>query len=379
MKLRLPRVKNFSEERSTEFVSALAFFASIGVALLLSYVKTPDYVKLSLDLTSGNFADVITMAEQVVSRRPNDLDAVHLLVGAYLSESTITGNPVWKNKAIALINKTLSNYPDDPETLRQQGRYYLMSNATKLALNSYQKALSLDNNDSRSWSELANLYQNIGEFSLSRSLVVNALRINPADSVARVAEIRQNFFDKKTDLAVTQSLNLVGTSHDILAKASVYEMLGLDALMNNNFDEADKYFSQSIGINPQMLLSLTGKASALVGKYFNVSPSRRASVLAEASDLANKAIAIKPDYSLAYLVLQKVAILNNDSHQAEILKAQIMKSLKTDTLTPITIKEKINNSLTIKPVTNFKVISIKQITPDSISATSTRVIILKNK
>ena len=378
----LPNFKNFAKEHTATFVAGIIFVLVIAGAMYAFLTAKPDYNVLQEALYNGNYLQVIESAEKFLAKNPEDLALIHLLAGAYLSEATVTGSPVWQNRSVAFLIDQMKKYPDDAELLRLRGYYYFLVGAYDLAERFYQQSANIDQTNSLTWSSLGLLYERKGNFLKASSLYDKALAIDPNDQIANVGKIRNLFRGNKSAEARSSAADFLLKTKDALTKAAIYEMLGLDALSVNNYEKAEEYLNSALSLNPNLPISLASYALAMYSNIIRGPLDDLPTKLAKPEALALEAIAIKPNYAFAYAVLSRIAKLKGDDQKAKEYGAKVLSSLEYDDLTPKADKVALKKSFdtTTPAISNIKIISIKKADASSLGPTaSTTGIIIINK
>ncbi len=351
------------KEHKSTIVAAIVLTLSLGLALSLHFLVKPNYASLSSSLHDAKYGDVISEAERRLIYRPGDKELIHVLIEAYLGQATVTNDPKWQNKAISLINSSIKKYPNDAELYLQQGYYYTLANASNRAQIAFEKSAKLDPQNSLVWSALGSVYESRKEYSKAALLYRRAIKLNYNDPVANVAAVRSLYRIDKDEAARIKAIKFLNTTESVMAKASLFEMLGLDAIKSNDKTKAKIYLKKALAITPMRPISLAAYATILYEEANNLSPSKARVVLEEAESMALLATNVEPEYAYAYALLSRIAMLQGKASESSGYADQVRKYLASDDLTTEDQKENLKTSFatSTSSIGKVQVISIKKL------------------
>lgn len=144
-----------------------------------------------------------------------------------------------------LIDKVITLYPQQSRMWHLKGQLYISKKDNKSALNAFETAYNIDNNDPIVQRALANAYTNTGQFDKALILVDKILLNTPDDPMAKLlqSELLANtakFEEAKAVLAdISQKLSLY-TDQQKNTNASLSYVAGAAAYLQNDFEVAQK-------------------------------------------------------------------------------------------------------------------------------------------
>tara|TARA_B110000438_G_C15819026_1_gene653351 strand:+ start:1878 stop:4679 length:2802 start_codon:yes stop_codon:yes gene_type:complete len=149
------------------------------------------------------------------------------------------------SSAEKLIDQVITLYPEQSRIWHLKGQLYISKKDNKSALNAFETAYNIDNNDPIVQRSLANAYTNAGKFE-EALLLVNKILINtPDDPMAKLlqSELLANtakFEEAKAVLIdISQKLSLY-TDEQKSTNASLTYVAGAAAYLQNDFEVAQK-------------------------------------------------------------------------------------------------------------------------------------------
>jgi tetratricopeptide (TPR) repeat protein len=380
LKAKMSNLKEFSQEHKSAVIAGVILVLSLIASITIYFFAKPDYDSLQKSLDNGSYADAIRTGEAALARDKNNLDIIHFLAGAYLSEAQVTGDVKWNNKSIGFLLTNLKTYPNDPDLLRLTGYYYFMMGLNDQAEKYYQESANANPKSPLVWSALGELYEKEVNYSKANSLYNKALGIDPNDPIANLGVVRSLFRKNRKDEARAKANALLVEAKDQIIKANINEILGLDAMLDKDYATAEKYFVSALSINQNLPASLATLAYAIYQDSIKMDPKMRTTNLLQAESLAEKSVAIKANYSYGYAVLARIEALKGDVAKTNEYKSMVNKILKYDNFTDALTKESIKKAFaTTTPVSNFKVLSVKRIVTPPKDATSTGFMITTKK
>ena len=360
----LPNFKNFAKEHTTAFVAGIILVLVIAGAMYSFITEKPNYDSLYSALRSGDYENIISKGESLLSRNPDDVTLTQIVANAYLSLGVITNNvEPWAYKAINLLTKSIKETGEDAESERLIGYGYFLIKDYNNARKHYQGAVTLDQNNSLAWADIGQLEEVEGNIASARALYDKAIQKNLKNATAHLGITRILMRQKEYEKASLEANLLLNFDSDRLSKASAHEILGQIALQGRNFTEAENHFNDAIILNAARPASLAGLALALIGQISNHVMRDIKTETERPIELATQAIAIAPDFTYGYVVLARIARLQRDDDAYKIYREKILALAPKDpTILPQDkqglIKEFSTDSL---KVTDFKIISIKKV------------------
>ncbi len=350
------------EHRSTILAAVLFIVALLSSFAVQVFVK-PDYSVLTKGLQGGNYLEVIEEVEQRLAFRSDDVLLLRTLAQAYLGQATLTNDSYWKDKAFAFLNKSLELYPNDPELNLQLGYCYTLKDDLLSARRAYEKAIFLDERNPRGWSALGTVYETNKALNRALPLYRKAVTLDPKDSVANVALIRNFFREGDSDIGWAKATDFITNTSDVMAKAALYEMLGLDALSKDDSGKARDYFDSVLAITYSRPITLASYAGALYSDSLFASNEVASEQLKAAEQMAARAVLIEPTYAFGYAVLSRIAKLNGEDEKSEKYAEILRDVLPSDDLSTEVQKKELAISFAkgISKINSVKILSVKRL------------------
>lgn len=355
-------------------ILAAVLIIIIATGAYSKYAPKHDPETLTQALHEGNYEDVIRISEALLKKNPQNLAIIHILAAAYVGQAVITGEKeFWFKKEFNLLTASIK-ISDNAESERLLGLGYFVMGNYPLANTYYQKALALSLKNSITLSNLGQLYETIRAFPKAKTYYAEALAYDASNELAQLGEIRALYREGKTGDAYGESYKMVRETDNIMTKATLEEIMGLYQLSEKETAKAESHFKKALAYNPMLPVSLTSYAQILLdaihSKPFN--NIMKATELPEA--LALRAVAVQKDYSYGYAVLSRIEMLRGNTAKAAEYGAKVLASLPNDTSLSVETKKALAKSFSTSTpaISNFKVISIKQVTATSSAAVTTQ-------
>jgi serine/threonine-protein kinase len=130
---------------------------------------------------SGNLDHAVTSLQSAIKKDPNFAMAYALLTQVELLRYRLDSNPKWIQDANDSSRKAVELGPQLPEAYVALGQYQNMTGNRELAIQEYQRALSLDSRNVEALQGIANLYATDGKLREAEGAYQRAIDLRPGD------------------------------------------------------------------------------------------------------------------------------------------------------------------------------------------------------
>lgn len=308
----------------------------------------------------SGYAKSIPELEKWVSQNKGDTVAAELLAALYIQKAE--EEPLVANdnlsKAMAILSKIADGDKHRSETFRLMGVASMDWGSFLAATRYFKKALSIDPGNLDAKAGLAMTYEHDGKWAEAFAAYNSILKANPNHEMAGLGMARY-YLNKSDGANATKYATAVASSsknYSSLGEAN--GVIGSAMMIVNRYDDAIKYYTESLKYRPGNAHTSVLLGDANVSKYA-ISPAKdRPAYIAAATAAANKALALRPNYIYALNLLYKIDLLQNKYDDANKLGKSILQLLAKDKI--LSAAEKAKYAEYYKgDITSVKVKSVK--------------------
>jgi len=294
-----------------KYILGLVVLAIIISASLFYYVSIKnsnkvvdlkEYSELASAENQGKMDEAISIAQNILNRHPEDIQAKLSLAEIYLNKGSHDNKEAeFSPKALEIVNQVLQKDPNNFEAYRIMGYAYEIQESFEKAIISYNKAISIDPNNAAIYNSRGHAYELMGQYQLAKDDYLKAYQLdsNNSNILMNISRMYLSTGDDKKAKEFAERL-IAFKDGSILSyvKSTAYSVLGQVALNANNKEEAIKNFTEAVNLLPSFVAGYINRAQAriLVG---TISESDKVEIV---NDL-NTALKLNPNSSTSYYLL----------------------------------------------------------------------------
>jgi tetratricopeptide (TPR) repeat protein len=303
----------------------------------------------------GNLDQAILDAQALANK--NQTAGLLLLAASYAQKGSLEFKEVeYGMKAINTANQVLTLDSSSSEAYRIIGYANEIMNKFDDALQAYKKSISLDPKNSLAYSNIGHAYNLLGDKTNAEANYLKALEIDKNSVHALYNLSRLYFVNGYYEKAKEYAEKVLSSSTNIRFIAESYDLLGLIAANNNNFDLALKNFNLSISQDPSLALSYVHAANAkieIVNAMFmsgklEAFRQNKDQALLEAKTLCDKAISLNPNLTSAYIAKSQILTLDKKYTEALTTIKKAQEVVKTDITLSVSEKEAVAKEIALR-------------------------------
>lgn len=332
--------------------------------------------KLQSQFDQGKYADSIPTLEKWIAENPQDVKGMEVLAAFYIQKASNeqqTKSETLK-KAMDLLGTIIKLDPQKSESFRLVATSYLMKEEPKLATENFLRAIRAS--QGKNLDALAGLSM-VHEFNKDWDKAFlgykNVLRKDPNNEMANLGAARYYISLGNANDAMDYAWKVANSSSNNASLGEAYAVLGSGMKILKQPEISKTYFEKSISFRPNNIHTLVLLGESYIETYPLVKKEDRQDAINRVMGVANKAIALNPDYIHAQTLLYKVLLLQNKYAEANVVGKKIVSLLASDkTLTP-TEKDAYKKFYSGE-ITAVKINSIKVVAPKASTTTATKII-----
>ena len=305
---------------------------------------------ISDNFNSGNLDQAITDASKLAKSSDQNTKIAGLLslASSYSQKGSIEFKEVeYGTKAIEVANQVLALDPNNADAYREIGYANEIMQKYDEAIKAYNKAVSLNPQDADAYSNMGHAYSLMGDNKKAEENYLKAVALGGTSAHTLYNLARLYYSQGDMIKAEEYSSKTVSSSDNSRFTAEAYDMLGLIKLSSENFSEAIKNFDLAITSDPKLANAYVHLASAKISevtaKMFGGDlvgfRASRDQVLTEALSLVDKALAINPNLTIAFI--ERAELLSLSAKYTEALSALVRAGISASTDITLSATEKV--------------------------------------
>jgi superkiller protein 3 len=324
--------------KTLEIILALIFSAVvIGSAIYFSgFSKLAQLAKnkpVSL-FDSGNLSGAVKSADAILANDPNNVAALLAKATALAQEGSLTFKEKQNGEeALAIVQKILAIDPKNDEALRIMGYAHEIMQEYPEAHAAYQQALAINPQNAKVISQDAHAWDLQGDFVKAEAGYRAALAIDPTLDQAQFGlgriDVRQGHIDE----ALTQFNLVAKTTDNANLKSEAAYSAGIMQGAKKMHTDAEASMRTATAADPGYALAWVGLGKEVFYRAMSTPPTTPATkndLIKEAIGDLQKAIAIDPNQSQAYLQLGMIYGIQGQQQDALKTLDQALAAVQND-------------------------------------------------
>lgn len=293
------------------FISILSILYVANYFYIRSYQNS--YTNITELVNNGEYRAAYEKLIDILEKKPNDSFFLILAARANIWLAEETGNTRMKNlflaKSLAFLLRAEKIDPKIVEIYRLRGLTYMYLGEFSLAELAYKKMLTLNDDSSKGWVDLGNIYLLQGNITESGNSFTKASELDPNNDQALIGNIKilalQNRFDRVINLAVPLYIKVT----DKGIKLQLAEIIGNAYSKLTKYSEAIKYLNEGLTMNPNSVAINYLIAEVSFYSSFNIKDPVGSTD--DAKRRANNVVALDISYPFSYGLLTRIASVSN--------------------------------------------------------------------
>ncbi len=293
------------------FISILTILYVANYFYIRSYERTYDSVTVLVN--NGEYRKAHERLISILEQHPNDpyfliLDA-RANIGMSQGNLNIRVKRSYLARSTSLLKKAEEINPKIVEIYRLRGLTYMYLGEFSLAELAYKKMLTLNDDSSKGWVDLGNVYLLQGNITEAGNSFTKASNLDPNNEQALIGSIKilalQNRFDRVINLAVPLYIKVT----DKGIKLQLAEIIGNAYSKLTEYDQAKKYLNEGLTMNPNSVAINYIIAEVSFYSSFNIKDPVGSTD--DAKRRANNVITLDTSYPFSYGLLTRIASVSN--------------------------------------------------------------------
>lgn len=267
------------------------------------------------DYNNSNLDGAISNAEALIKKNPQDVTGLLALAATYAERGSVTFKEEENAlKAIEYADMAIAIDPNSSEAYRIKGYAYEIQEKYNEAHANYDKAIKLNPANSQAISNKGHAYDLQGDIEKAAEWYKRALVVSPVNDHALLNlgryYIRKNNFD---EARITID-NVFSTTPNTRFKAEAYQLLARISYKEGDTESALSEIEESLQADPQVPQAWVTKAEIELSTALDVGDDDAAlkDLITQVKQDINKALAINPNQTTAYIILSNIEIITGD-------------------------------------------------------------------
>ena len=290
-----------------------------------------EIARVQVNFDNGDFDGVESAAGKILASDPGNVDALLALAAAYAQRGSIEfREEEWGKRAIEAAQRALAIDPENAEAHRIIGYAYEIMEVFDDAIAHYDEAIALNGRFALAISQKGHVYDLLGDTGAAERLYIEALSIDPELdhallNMARVHVRRGEYEDANSALD-----NLLAVTANKRFRSDGFQLKGFIALSGGEFDNALRFFEESLATDEKNVAALSGLAET---KYYLLADATEEDFgkrIEEIFSILQKANEISPEFTSAYVIAARTLLLLGDNDGAREFLSRAAEVVRTD-------------------------------------------------
>lgn len=209
----------------------------------------------------------ILLAQKEIDRAPEKSAGYNQLAAAYMMKARETADPSFNSKAEEAIARSFQVEPDNYDALKLRAKVLLTNHRFKAALDTAQRALSIQSDDHDVWGQITDGYVELGNYDEAVRAAQKMMDLRPdSSSYARVSYLRSLHGDTYGAIQAMQAAVKAADPSDPEAMAWCRVHLASELTNAGKVSAAENELDQALQIFPRHHLAMEAKARLLIVK-----------------------------------------------------------------------------------------------------------------